>query len=188
MEGTSAPGGRRARRSTRVSRDLAEARRRKAAQLATQREQEKAVDAALREFYLAGDRIDAAEADFLRRVEPHRRAVERLRERRDERVAAGKDAQSLAALAIKEADRSAAQVGELLGLGEKAARRLIAAGRDARERTADAATEEDGREHPDRAGQRPAGNAEAAPTGEASAYSRGESWPASSPEPGAASA
>lgn len=122
---------RRGRRSTRVSQRLEEARRRNAAQLAKQREQEKVVEAALAEFFDAGDRIAVAEEDCQRRVEPHERAIARLRQQRDELVAAQEEAQSLAALAIHEADRTVEQVGELLGLGEKAARRLIAAGREA---------------------------------------------------------
>jgi hypothetical protein len=125
-------GRRRARRSTRVSRELEAARKRNAEQLAAQRRQEEAVEAALAEFFVAGDEIAAADEDCRRRVEPHERAIAQLRQERDARVASQEQAQGLAALAIHEADRTVEQVGELLGLGEKPARRLIAAGREAR--------------------------------------------------------
>lgn len=136
-EGTK-PGSGRARRSTRVSRRLAEARRRNAEQLARQREQEQRVEDALTVFFDAGDRRVAAEEECQRRVEPHERAIARLREQRDVVVATLEATQARAALTIHEADRTVEQVAELLEMGEKAARRLIAAGREAaaRDRTA----------------------------------------------------
>ncbi|WP_370973890.1 hypothetical protein [Amycolatopsis sp. cg9] len=123
---------RRGRRSTRVSQQLEAARKRNAEQLAKQRQQEEAVEAALAKFFDAGDQIAAADADCQRKVEPHEQAIAQLRTQRDELVAAQEAEQGLAALAMHEADRTVEQVGELLGLGEKATRRLIATGREAR--------------------------------------------------------
>lgn len=210
MAESARPGRRRARRSTRVSKQLAAARERNAEQLARQRQQEEDVEAALGEFFDAGDQIAAAEEECRKRVEPHERAIEQLRRQRDEQVATQEGAQGLAALAIHEADRTVEQVGELLGLGEKPTRRLIATGREVRKRAAGAGTaeggtpssvaaEEDGRNQAGRAGERQAGNAEAAPTGAATASSGGGGWPAgpaggdghepaAAPDPGAVSA
>ncbi|GAB3162204.1 hypothetical protein GCM10027258_80830 [Amycolatopsis stemonae] len=123
---------RRGRRSTRVSQQLEAARKRNAEQLAKQRQQEEAVEAALAKFFDAGDQIAAADEDCQRKVEPHEQAIAQLRAQRDELLAAQEAEQGLAALAMHEADRTVEQVGELLGLGEKATRRLIATGREAR--------------------------------------------------------
>jgi len=123
--------GRRARRSTRVSRELEEARRRNAEQLAQQRDQERRVEDSLATFFDAGDQLVAAEQECRRRIEPHERAIAKLRGQLDLVVTEQETTQALAALAIHEADRTVEQVGELLRLGEKAARRLIAAGREA---------------------------------------------------------
>jgi hypothetical protein len=131
MAESATPARRRARRPTRISRQLAEARERNAAQLTRQREQEKAVEEALAEFFGAGEQIAAAEADTQRKIEPHERAIAQLREQLGQTVGGAEAAQARAALTIHEADRTVEQVGELLGLGEKAARRLISAGRDA---------------------------------------------------------
>ncbi|GAA2678830.1 MULTISPECIES: hypothetical protein [Actinosynnema] len=121
----------RTRRSTRVSRQLELARQRNAAQLARQREQEQAVEQSLQVFFDAADQQVAAEEDCRQRIEPHERAIAQLREQRDRVLAQQERNQALAALAIHEADRTVEQVAELLGLGEKAARRLIAVGRAA---------------------------------------------------------
>lgn len=123
--------GRRARRSTSVSRRLEEARRRNAEQLAKQREQERRVDDALAAFFDAGEQLGTAEKECQRRIEPHERAIEQLRDQFESVVTEQETAQARAALSIHEADRTVEQVGELLGLGEKAARRLIAQGREA---------------------------------------------------------
>jgi len=125
------PTRRRARRSTATSRALAEARQRNAEQLATQRAQEQRVWDALEVFFGASDEIAAAEQECQRRVGPHERAIAQLREQLEQTVAGALSVQARAALTIHEADRTVEQVGELLKLGEKAARRLIAAGRDA---------------------------------------------------------
>jgi len=143
MAESATPARRQARRPTRISRELAEARKRNAAQLARQREQEKTVDEALAEFFGAGEQIAAAEADTQRKVEPHERAIAQLREQLGQTVGGAEIAQALAALTIYEADRTVEQVGELLGLGEKAARRLIAAGRDAAAADTDQADDQD---------------------------------------------
>lgn len=121
----------RVRRSTRVSRQLAEARRRNLEQLARQRAQEQRVEEALAEFFQAADRQAVAEEDCRRRIEPHERAIARARRQRDRLVAEQEEAQARAALAIHEADRTVEQVAELLELSVKDARRLIAAGREA---------------------------------------------------------
>lgn len=133
MAESATPSRRRVRRPTRISQQLAAARERNAAQLARQRAQEEQVDGALAAFFDAGEQIAAAQADTQRKIEPHERAIEQLREQLGETVSGAEAAQARAALAIHEADRTVDQVGELLGLGEKAARRLIAAGREAAE-------------------------------------------------------
>jgi DNA-directed RNA polymerase specialized sigma24 family protein len=130
MAESATPSRRRARRSTRISQPLAEARERNAAQLAGVRQQEKAVDNALAAFFDAGEQIASAKADCQHKIEPHERAIAQLRERLRETLAGWEKAQARAALTIHEAGRTVEQVGELLGLGEKAARRLIAAGRE----------------------------------------------------------
>ncbi|WNV83150.1 hypothetical protein [Umezawaea sp. Da 62-37] len=135
--------GRRARRSTKVSRRLEEARRRNAEQLAAQRDQERRVEDSLAVFFDAGDQLLAEEQECQRRIEPHERAIAKLREQFALVVAERETAQARAALAIHEADRTVEQVGELLGLGEKAARRLIAAGRDAAAQEATAGQADD---------------------------------------------
>ncbi|MFI6029454.1 hypothetical protein [Amycolatopsis magusensis] len=131
MAETGKPVRRRARRSTEVSRRLQEARRRDAEQLKAQREKERRVEEGLDAYFTAADLIEAAEQECQRRIEPHERAIAELREQRDAVVAEQETAQGRAALAIHDADRTVEQVGELLELGEKSARRLIAAGRAA---------------------------------------------------------
>lgn len=134
MAESATPSRSRVRRATRISQRLAAARERNAVQLARQREQETRVEAALAEFFGADEQIAAAQADTQRKIEPHERAIVQLREQLGETVSGAEAAQAQAALAIHESDRTVEQVGELLGLGEKAARRLIVAGRDAAER------------------------------------------------------
>lgn len=131
MAESATPARRPARRPTKISRQLADARERNAAQLARQREQEKTVDKALAEFFGAGEQIATAKADAQRKIEAHERAIVQLREQLGHTVAGAEAAQARAALTIHEANRTVDQVGELLELGEKATRRLIAAGRDA---------------------------------------------------------
>lgn len=131
MAEAATPSRSRVRRPTRISQQLAAARERNATQLARQREQEQTVDAALAEFFGAGEQIAAAEVDTQRKIEPHERAIEQLRQQLGKTVSGAEAAQAQAALAIHDSDRTVEQVGELLGLGEKAARRLIAAGRAA---------------------------------------------------------
>lgn len=147
MAESTKPGRSRARRSTRVSRQLEGARRRFTEQLAKQREQERRVEEALAVFFDAGDRSVAAEEECQRRIEPHERAIAELRQQRDVVVAELEAAQARAALAIhEEGDRTVEQVAELLEMGEKAARRLIAAGRvaAAKATVADQEEEKDG--------------------------------------------
>lgn len=187
MAESATPARRRARRPTRISRQLAEARERNAAQLARQREQEKAVDEALAEFFGAGEQIAAAEADTQRKIEPHERAIAQLREQLEQTVGGAQAAQARAALTIHEADRTVEQVGELLGLGEKAARRLISAGRDAATTAAtDQSDDEDGHDvsggaapEPDSDEGRDDGQAQAAPPTVPEAGP--SSWPAGQP-------
>ncbi len=143
------PTRRRARRSTQASRKLAEARQRNAAQLAAQREQEQRVEGALDAFFGAGDQIAAAEDDCRRKIEPHERAIAQLREQSEQTVAGALTVQARAALTIHEADRTVEQVGDLLGLGEKATRRMIAAGRDAAAEDSEDA-QDDGTDNVDR--------------------------------------
>lgn len=152
MAESTRPGRRRGRRSTRVSQQLQEARQRNAAQLVQQRRQEEKVEEALAAFFGAGDRIAVVDEDCQRRVDPHQRAITQLRERRDEQVAELERAQGLAALAIHEADRTVRQVGELLGVGEKPARRLIAAGRKAATKAEVTGEEDTGAPPPDTMG------------------------------------
>ncbi|MEU7529307.1 hypothetical protein AB0A74_26515 [Saccharothrix sp. NPDC042600] len=121
----------RARRSTRVSRKLEAARRRNAEQLARQRAREQRVEEALAEFFLAADQQVTVEEAFRRRIEPHERAIMQARKQRDRLLAEQETAQARAALTIHEADRTVEQVAELLDMGVKDARRLIAAGREA---------------------------------------------------------
>jgi hypothetical protein len=209
MAESTKPGRRRARRSTEVSRALEAARKRNAEQLAKQRQQEETVLAALGTFFDAGDQIAAAEAECRRRVQPHEQAIAQLHEQRDKAVAAHGEAQGLAALEIHEADRTVEQVGELLGLGEKAARRLIATGREAKAKSESGGQEPDGgtptsdtaavRPDPGADDDRGGEHVAAAPEGAGAASSGGESWPAGSdggdgeqsaapPAPGAVSA
>lgn len=188
MAESTKPGRRRARRSTRVSRQLAEARKRNAEQLAKQRKQEETVEEALASFFDASDQIAAADDECQRRIEPHERAIAQLREQRDLLVADQEQARGLAALAIHEADRTVEQVGELLGLGEKPARRLITTGREAtakRETGAERGsgeppaetTPEVRQEEPRADDDRHVGPA-VAPNGGEAATSGGDGWPA----------
>jgi hypothetical protein len=173
------PTRRRVRRSTRASRELAEARQRNAAQLAAQREQEQRVDAALDAFFGAGDQIAAAQDDCQRKIEPHERAITQLREQLDQTVAGALSVQAQAALTIHEADRTVEQVGELLRLGEKAARRLIAAGRDAAAAEAPADQRDDGTDDADRGSTSSADHvSEPEPPGAADRRPRDGAWSA----------
>lgn len=122
-----------ARRATRVSRALAAARERNGAQLAEHERKQQRIDAALVQYFAVGDEIAAAVKDCERRIEPHERAIAALREQLTTTLAEHETTQGQAALDVFESDRTIEQVGELLGLGEKATRRLIAAGRRARE-------------------------------------------------------
>ncbi|MDA3644386.1 hypothetical protein LZ318_30760 [Saccharopolyspora indica] len=127
--------GRRPRRSARISRQLEEARRRNVQQLAEQRERERRVEGALREFVEAGDAIAMERAACEDRIAVLRRKMEVKQEESEAAVAGERDRQARAALEIHEAGRTVEQVADLLELsGEKEARRLIAAGR----RTGDA--------------------------------------------------
>lgn len=125
------PARRRARRSTEVSRELDAARDRYLAQLAEQRDKEKRVDDALARYYEAGLRISEAEEAASRKIEPLERAIAQIHEQREQLVTEQRAAQGLAALEIHETDLTVKQVGQLVGLKEKPARQLIAAGRQA---------------------------------------------------------
>ncbi|WP_091454868.1 hypothetical protein [Actinokineospora iranica] len=114
-----------------MSRELEAARARYASQLALQRDREAAVVAGLGAYFDAGQKIVAAEAECEERVRPLERAIAELREKRDRVVAEQEAEQARAALSIHESDRTVEQVGELLELSEKAARKLIGEGRQA---------------------------------------------------------
>lgn len=130
-EQTSPAPRRRVRRSVKVSRGLNEARQRHLAQLAEQRDKEKRVDDALTAYYAAEQRIAEVKDEARRKIEPLERAIAQVHEREERLVAEQLAAQGLAALEIHETDLTVEQVGELIGLKEKAARRLIAVGREA---------------------------------------------------------
>lgn len=136
MAGSEAGSKRRARRSTVVSRRLAAARERYVEQLAQQRENERSVDSSLEVYFLADEKIAAAEQECDRRTAPHELAIARLQEQRDLVVEQHRAEQGRAALAAFEADRTVEQIATLFGVDEKAARRLIAVGRDGRKSTA----------------------------------------------------
>lgn len=150
-ESTSTRGGRRPRRSTRVSQRLQHARERNAAQLAAQRDREQRVEKALGAFVDAGELIASEDAACEEKVAALQRKIEQTRADSRERVAGEHARQAQAALAIHEAGRNAAQVAELLELrSEKEARRLIAAGRTQAEQD----TEDDASEQEDAADDR----------------------------------
>lgn len=125
-------GRRRARRSTQTSRELEEARARNVAQLAEHQRKQQAIEQALEAYFATREHIAAVTEDCDRKVKPHENAIAALHERRDQQVATFEAEQAELALVMHEADRTVGQVGELLGISEKDARQLIAAGRAAR--------------------------------------------------------
>jgi uncharacterized membrane protein YccC len=129
------PTQRKPRRSTRVSRALQQARERNSAQLAEQRRKEQRVNEALETYVDADEQIAAALAERDRKIAPHERAIAALREQFALDAATQEKVKGRAALAIHESDRTVEQVGELLEVGEKQARRLITLGRQATDHT-----------------------------------------------------
>ncbi|MEB3372445.1 hypothetical protein [Saccharopolyspora mangrovi] len=131
MSAATPRGGRRPRRSTRVSQDLERARQRNAEQLAEQKKREQLVEDSLVEFVDAGVVIAAEQAALEDKVAVLHRKIDQARAESTERVAGEHARQAAAAWAIHEhGGRSAAQVAELLELrSEKEARRLIHTGR-----------------------------------------------------------
>lgn len=124
-------GGRKPRRSTRVSQNLERARQRNAEQLAEQKKREQLVEDNLLEFVDAGASIAAEQAALEDRLAVLHRKIDHVRAASMDRVAGEHARQAAAAWAIHEhGGRSAAQVAELLELrSEKEARRLINTGR-----------------------------------------------------------
>jgi flagellar biosynthesis chaperone FliJ len=129
MADTNQAGTRRARRSTEASRRLARARERNLVQLADQRDAEKRVDAALREYVAAGEKIAEAEHILASKLAEQDLVRQRLTEQAEQKVAGQRDQQVRAALTIHESGRTIEQVADLLEVSVKAARALIAAGR-----------------------------------------------------------
>lgn len=131
MTASASRGGRRARRSTRVSQSLQKARERNAEQLAAQKEREQLVEDNLVEFVDAGEIIAAEHAALEDKLDALRRKIDHVRAESEQRVVGQHSRQAAAAWAIHEhGGRSAAQVAELLELrSEKEARRLIKTGR-----------------------------------------------------------
>jgi hypothetical protein len=125
-------GRRRARRSTQTSRELENARARNVAQLAEHQRKQQAIEQALEAYYATREHIAAVTEECDRKVTPHENAIAALHERRDQQVARFEAEQAELALVMHEADRMVGQVGELLGISDKDARQLIAAGRAAR--------------------------------------------------------
>lgn len=125
-------GRRRARRSTRTSRELEDARARNVAQLAEHQRKQQAIEQALEAYFATREHIAAVTEECERKVTPHENAIAALHERRDQQVAEFEAEQAELALVMHEADRTVGQVGELLGISEKDARQLIAAGKAAR--------------------------------------------------------
>lgn len=123
-------GARRARRSTRVSRQLAQARERNNRQLVLLREREARVDRALRDYVAATEQIEALDAVFQDKLAQVEERIHRVRTQREKTVAEVRAVQARAVLAIHTAGRTVKQVAELLDLSEKAARQLIGVGRD----------------------------------------------------------
>jgi hypothetical protein len=129
------PPARRGRRPAVVNPELLAARQRNLAQLAAQRERERAVETALAAYVAAGERIDDARATCTRQVEALKLSITLAERRAEEAVAAQWDQRAQAALSIHEdGGRTVAQVAELLEVGVTEARSLIARGRGARDR------------------------------------------------------
>ena len=123
------PRPKRARRSTRVSEALHAARKRNNEQLAQQRLREEQVDRALEEYFAAADMITAAERELTRKIKPYEDTIAKLRAAEAATRIEAEAIQAQAALTIHDAERTVSEVGELLGLSEKAARSLIADGK-----------------------------------------------------------
>jgi hypothetical protein len=129
MTGSVTGGRRNARRSTRVSRQLAQARERNNRQLVEIRERELQIDTALRDYVAVTEQIEAADHSCQDRVDQLERRITQLRQERDTAVANVRATQAKAALTIHAAGRTVRQVAELLQLSEKTARQLIGRGR-----------------------------------------------------------
>lgn len=129
MTGSTTGGNRNARRSTRVSRQLAQARERNNKQLIEIRERELQIDTALRDYVAATEQIEAVDRTCQDKVDQLGRRITQLQSERDRAIADVQAAQARAALAIHAAGRTVKQVAELLQLSGKTARQLIGRGR-----------------------------------------------------------
>lgn len=129
MTGSTTGGNRNARRSTRVSRQLAQARERNNKQLIEIRERELQIDTALRDYVAATEQIEAVDRTCQDKVDQLERRITQLQSERDRAITDVQAAQAKAALAIHAAGRTVKQVAELLQLSEKTARQLIGRGR-----------------------------------------------------------
>lgn len=120
------------RRSAHVSHRLEQARKRRADQLAEQREREQRIDDALQEFAAAGETISDAERACTGKVQVYERKINELRAATQQAVAGEHARQARAALAINESGCTIEEVAELLELQSiREARRLLTAGRKA---------------------------------------------------------
>jgi hypothetical protein len=120
---------RRARRSTRVSRQLAAARDRNNKQLVAIREREVLVDQALRDYVAASEEVVVADQVCQDKVAQLEQRIKEARTLRDDQVARTQATQAHAVAAIHDAGRTVKQVAELLALSEKATRQLLKDGR-----------------------------------------------------------
>ena len=122
---------RRARRPTEATARLDRLRKRNADQLEAQREAERRVEAALKDYVDADVSISVVEQERDEEVSDLERQIEQVRETAQRKVEQVRAAQAAAVWQLNSAGRTVEQIADLLELSQKEARRLVSAGRTA---------------------------------------------------------
>lgn len=119
----------RARRPTEAAARLDRLRRRNTDQLEAQREAERRIEVALNDYVDADVSISAIEQACEEKVRDLERQIEQARAAAQTEIEQIRARQAMAVWQINDAGRSVGQIGELLELPEKEARRLVRVGR-----------------------------------------------------------
>ncbi|MGH3827582.1 MAG: hypothetical protein ACRDQX_10480 [Pseudonocardiaceae bacterium] len=122
---------RRARRPTEAAARLERLRQRNAEQLEAQREAERRIETALKEYVDADVSIHAVEQDRDDKLASLERQIEQARTAAQVKVEEIRASQAMAVWQISDAGRTVEQIAELLEVPQKEARRLLHAGRAA---------------------------------------------------------